>query len=161
MSISNPSSARTSASPAATAPRSEAAYLKQQAAHAKSALTKTLGEIGSGLGKGVSPAAWAKEHPWMTVSSAVVAGFVAATIAVPSKKQAALRRLAAIERALNEPSDKHHESNGHGKSSGGLLGVIISQLIRGAASIVTGMLVQKPNPEPEPADPATGHAESD
>lgn len=41
-----------------------------------------------------------KVHPWATMGAAAVAGFVAAAVAIPSKEQAALRRLAEIEKAL-------------------------------------------------------------
>jgi len=145
MKPSRPSSAPASATQAATAPKSESAYLNQQATSAKQAFKQTLGEIGSGIGRGVSPAAWTGEHPWVMLSSAVVAGFVAAAVAVPSKEQAAMRKLAELERALHPqpPSDNRHESNGHGKQGKGLLGFIITQAMQGAVAVIAGVLQGK------------------
>ena len=58
------------------------------------------------LGEGANPIEWAKRYPWASVGASAVAGFVAASLLIPSKEQQALARLAAIERALHPPPPK-------------------------------------------------------
>jgi len=141
------SSATPSAAPVATAPppkatsKSESAYLKEQAANAKAAFKQTLGEIGKGLGAGVSPAKWTEEHPWMMVASAAVVGFTTACVTVPSKEQAALKRLKHLEEALREPPpERHYEANGKKPEKKGLLGLLLAEVIRASSGIVGQML---------------------
>jgi len=63
-------------------------------------------DIKAKLGQGVDPKAWAREHPWVTIGAAAVAGFAATAALVPSKEEQALKKLAAIERALNAGREK-------------------------------------------------------
>jgi hypothetical protein len=84
----------------------EAAFLAQQAADAKAALTRTLSELGTGLGQSVNLAGWTRQYPWMTLGASAVAGFVASAALVPSKEDQALKKLAKIERALNPAPPK-------------------------------------------------------
>lgn len=43
--------------------------------------------------------AWTREHPWVMTASAAVAGFIAASVVIPSKEEQALKRIAELERA--------------------------------------------------------------
>ena len=79
----------------------EAAFLAQQAADAKAAISATLAESGQDLGKAVNVGALTRQYPWLTLGASTVAGFVATSLLVPSKEDQALKRLAKIERALN------------------------------------------------------------
>jgi hypothetical protein len=98
--------------PGAPAPTSdEAAFLAQQAADAKAAITQTLSSIGTDLGQTVNIAGWTREYPWLTLGASTIAGFVATAIVVPSKEQQALKRLAKIERALHTPPPKKQDSD--------------------------------------------------
>jgi hypothetical protein len=134
--------------------KSEADYLAEQAANAKAAFKQTLEEIKSGLGTGISPAEWTKEHPWTMLASAMVLGFTATTITVPSKQQAALRRLKKVEAALKEPPpERIHESNGHKTEKRGLTTVIVAELIRAATGIVSTLLKSATAPPPSPIPP--------
>jgi hypothetical protein len=156
------SSATVSAGPVATAPppratsKSEAAYLHEQAANAKTAFTQTLGEIAGGLGTGISPAKWTEEHPWMMIASAAVAGFAAAYVAVPSEEQSTKKRLRNLEAALQQPpEEKHHAENGTKTEKRGLLAILIAELIRAASGIIGSLLkasMASPAPHPEPSD---------
>ena len=85
----------------------------------------------SRLGQGVDPKAWAAEYPWVTVGAAAVAGFVAAATLIPSKEEQALKRLAAIERALHPPPPPREDGNGDAKKEGrgGMLGTILHEAI--------------------------------
>lgn len=78
----------------------KADYLTQQASEASAAISAAFGALADDLKKGVDPQAWAKRYPWAAVGAAAVAGFFAASAAVPSKEQQALKKLERIERAL-------------------------------------------------------------
>ena len=79
------------------------------------------------LGQGIDPLAWTKQHPWMALGAAAAAGFVATTTIVPSREQQALKKLAAIERALKPPPERSNGDSKHEK--GGLLGTILHEAI--------------------------------
>src|SRR5918998_1038116 len=99
---SEPSSEKPKPGPTADpAKLSEAEYLTQQAENAKAAIAAAMKELTAKLGEGVNPIDWAKRYPWASVGASAVAGFVAASLLIPSKEQQALARLAKIERALN------------------------------------------------------------
>ncbi len=86
-------------------------------------------DLKSKLGQGVDPKAWAAEHPWIAIGAAAVAGFAATAALVPSKEEQALKKLAAIERALNAGRERV-ESNGNGKheeKGGGMLKTILTE----------------------------------
>lgn len=170
MSLPNDSSAKASAGPVATAPppraasKSEAAFLKEQEANAKAALKQTLGEIVSGLGTGVSPAKWTEEHPWMMLTAATVAGFTAACVAVPSKEQSAIKRLAKLEAALRPPPERHHETNGKKPEKKGLVPIVVAELIRAATGIAVSMMkppATGPGVAPDAHAPGTDGGPSD
>jgi len=84
----------------------ESEYLLQQAENAKAAIAAALKEVTAKLGEGANPIEWAKRYPWASVGASAVAGFVAASLLIPSKEQQALARLARIERALHPPPPK-------------------------------------------------------
>jgi hypothetical protein len=65
------------------------------------AMKKTLREVQGNLTKGLSLQGVAKDHPWMTVAAGAVAGFATGAAITPNKRDAALKRLAEIERALH------------------------------------------------------------
>ena len=80
---------------------SEADYLTLQQEHAKAAIGRVVGELKTALAEGANPTEWAKQYPWATLGVSAVAGFVAASMLIPSREQQALKKLAEIERALN------------------------------------------------------------
>ena len=99
--------------PGEPAPKTdEAAFLAQQAADAKAAMTRALSEIGTSLGQSVNVAGLTRQYPWVTLGASAVAGFVASAMIVPSKEDQALKKLAKIERALNPapPPPKHADA---------------------------------------------------
>lgn len=132
------------------------------------ALTHAWQQVKSRLGQGVAPAEWAKEYPWITIGAAAVAGFVATAALVPSKEEQAIKKLAAIERALNPaPPREESHSNGNGQKSGsGLMGTILHEALNLAkpmllslmsASIggAVGAKPQQPD-DPQQYDPQSG-----
>lgn len=121
---------------------SEAEYLAQQAETARLALAHAWEQVKVRLGQGVAPSEWAKEYPWITVGAAAVAGFVATAALVPSKEEQALKKLAAIERALNPaPPREEEHSNGNSKKTGsGLMGTILHEVLNIAKPVLLSMM---------------------
>ena len=103
---------------------SDADYLTLQQEHAKAAIGRVVGELKTALAEGVNPTEWAKQYPWATLGASAVAGFVAATMLIPSREQQALKKLAEIERALNpEPRRRaQRERDEHPDSVDGKVG---------------------------------------
>lgn len=99
-SSSAPASATATSNPADL---SEAEFLQQQAELAKAAIARTFKQITTELGNGANPVEWAKEYPYVSLGAAVVGGFVAANMLIPSKEEQALKKLARLERALSTP----------------------------------------------------------
>jgi hypothetical protein len=121
----------------------EAEYLAQQAENAKLAMAQAWEQIKARLGQGASPRAWAKDYPWITVGAAAVAGFVAASTLIPSKEEQALRKLAAIERALNPvpPKPEHSDGNGHGKKEPpSMVSTILHEVLAIARPAIVSMM---------------------
>ena len=94
---------------------SEADFLLLQQEHAKAAIGRVVNELNGALAEGADPRLWAKQYPWATLGVSAVAGFVAASMLVPSREQQALKKLAEIERALNpEPrrrAEREHDDH--------------------------------------------------
>jgi len=63
-------------------------------------MRQALADIGADLGHAVDPRLWTKEYPWASLGVAVVASFAATSAVVPSKRQAAMKRLERIEKML-------------------------------------------------------------
>ena len=79
----------------------EAAYLAQQNAEAKEAVTRTLEELKESLKTAADIQLWTRQHPWVAVGVAAAAGFAAATAVTPSpaaEVQEKLERLEQYER---------------------------------------------------------------
>ena len=76
----------------------------------------------------------------MMLAGATVAGFTAACVAVPSKEQSAINRLAKLEAALRPPPEKHHETNGKKPEKKGLVAIVVAELIRAATGIAMSMM---------------------
>lgn len=81
----------------------ENAYLTRQGQLARQAMGRTMSDIASLAAQGADPRQWMQQYPWATLGASAVAGFVATSLLVPSKEQQALKKLAAIERALTPP----------------------------------------------------------
>jgi ElaB/YqjD/DUF883 family membrane-anchored ribosome-binding protein len=135
---SHPDDLETPAS-AAPEPADANAYLSQEAKTAKAAFTNTLSELKSTLfGSSSSPASDAApkpsatdtvkntigQHPWASLGSAAALGFTLAALAIPSKEQQALKRLAALERAVA----LHGRDTTHDKPGQGPIGILLKSL---------------------------------
>jgi hypothetical protein len=135
---------------------SDSEYLEQQAQAAKDAIARVWADVSGGLGKSADPRQWTKSHPWISLASATVAGFVAASTMVPSKEEQALKKLAAIERALRggQREDKPAANGDDHKSDGktGIVGNLLKQAITAAQPIVMSMLAGQFGGGQPPAD---------
>jgi hypothetical protein len=140
---------------------SEAEYLAQQAETARLALMHAWQQVKVRLGQGVAPVEWAKEYPWITVGAAAVAGFVATAALVPSKEEQALKKLAAIERALNPapPHAPEHSNGDSQKPASGLMSTILHEVMNVAKPVLLSMMsasmggaAQPPSPDPQQND---------
>ncbi|HEV7302001.1 MAG TPA: hypothetical protein VGN72_21880 [Tepidisphaeraceae bacterium] len=111
----------------------EAQYLQRQADDASKAMGKTLDEARQRLMKGLNVHAVAKDHPWATVAAGAVAGFATGAVITPNKRDAALKRLAEIERALH-PVPPHAttaayaDGNGHAAGHGKMASILTTVL---------------------------------
>jgi hypothetical protein len=122
---------------------SEADFLKAQQANAKAAIVRTLGEIKESVAQGADVRNVVYHHPWLSSAGAAVAGFVAAAIAIPSREESALKRLAKWEKALRHaegrraPDDEEVISDGKPK---------VKQEKKGFFAHVAGELVKSVGP---------------
>ena len=157
-------------------PASEAEFIAAQAEAAKRAISHVVTELTHNIGRGIDPRGWTKEHPWMTLAGATVAGFVGAVLAVPSKEEQALRKLARIEKALmpkpqpapaaaaqhdGEDGGAKSYAKGHTSFMGGLGRQILEAVKPAIMSALTAGITAKASqpeqpPQASPPPPASG-----
>ena len=138
----------------------EAAFLAQQAADAKAAISATLAAIGKDLGNAVNVGALTRQYPWLTLGASTVAGFVATSLLVPSKEDQALKRLAKIERALNpepppvKPEDTGSNTQDYKKGKQSFSRAMMGEVLKAVQPAIMSMLTAgvaaktaKPSPE--------------
>ncbi|HEX5244166.1 MAG TPA: hypothetical protein VFW23_12960 [Tepidisphaeraceae bacterium] len=135
---------------------SDSKYLQDQAEAAKDAMGRAWSEFMTGMGKSADPRQWAKAHPWITMASATVAGFAAASTLVPSKEEQALKKLAAIERALHIDGRPKAETNGNGskEQKEGFLTRLMKEAFAAAGPVLANIVSaqMKPPPPQQPSD---------
>jgi hypothetical protein len=146
------SSAQTSNKPRAT--ESESEFLVRQQREASEAISKTVARLKDDLGKSADPRLWTKEYPWATLAVAAVGGFMAASLAVPSKEQQALKRLARIEQALYPNGRDNGTTPQEARKDKGILRGILSSAAKSLQplimSAITGAITGKvAQPDPE------------
>ena len=81
----------------------EAEFLARQAELAKEAMAHAWLDFSRGIAQGADPREWTRDYPLIALTAAAGAGFVAAVRLIPSKEEQALKKLAALERALHPP----------------------------------------------------------
>ena len=133
---------------------SESEYLEKQATAAKEAIAATLSDIKGRLGETVDVKLWTRQHPWLMLASAAVAGFASASTLVPSKEQQALRKLASIEEALREPrhEEKRKDSENGKSKDHGIIGTIVREAIAALRPLLVTFLSSSLNNRMPPAD---------
>jgi hypothetical protein len=138
----------------------EGAYLRHQSAQAKAAISGALADLKTDLAKGVDPRLWMKSHPWVTLASAAVAGFATAAAVVPNREEQALRKLAAIQRAV----DGARNGNGKGESApaqehSGFVGTMLKELVGIVKPIALTLLTEHLKPQGPEEQPGRSTSE--
>jgi hypothetical protein len=112
--------------------------LKREAERARAAMARALGDISTHLKSAADPHVLTREHPWVAVTTAVVAGFAASIALIPTREEAAIRKLAALERARHgngekprDASDKHQPTFGQ---------TIVAELMKTVRPLLTTLL---------------------
>lgn len=86
----------------------EAQYLQNQARDAKAAMRATAHGLLNDIGSAADPRRWTQSHPWASLATAAIAGFVAVTAAMPRKSDAAER---------SQPHDPDHKDPSEDESA--------------------------------------------
>ncbi len=136
-------SARAANPGAADESLSEAQLLQREADRAKAAISHALAELGQSLKATADPHVLTRDHPWLAISTAAVAGFAAAVTMIPSREQQALRALAELERARNAPPPSAPASSGSDKAAaaeGSFLGSIAAEALKAIRPLLTSLL---------------------
>lgn len=66
---------------------SEADFISAQQVQARSAITQTIADMKHALAEGVDVREWTRQHPWILMGTAAVAGVVAGMMVTPSKDE--------------------------------------------------------------------------
>jgi hypothetical protein len=138
----SPSARATNPAPADVS-LSEAEFLKREADRAKAAISQAFSELGQSLKATADPHVLTRDHPWLAISTAAVAGFAAAVTMIPSREQQALRALAELERARHAPPPAppaSPESDKSAAAAGGILGSIAAEALKTIRPLLTTLL---------------------
>jgi len=105
-----------------------------------------------------------KTHPWMTLASAAVAGFAAAAATIPSKEEQALKKLAAIEKAIHghrvEPANGHEADGPSKKEPGGFMALVLREVIGAVKPAAIALLTAHLSPQAPPPSPQADSSRS-
>jgi hypothetical protein len=149
------------AAPAGAAGVTESDFLDQQARVAKAAISAALADAKAALAEGVDPATWARRYPVVAIGSALVAGFAAALVAIPSKQQQELARIEKIARALHPTPEKpasppkQEKAEGAAAASSPIWMTIVKEALAFARPLLAALAsshLGSPPPAPENGD---------
>jgi hypothetical protein len=142
----------------------EAEYLAAQAHDAAAAIGAAFSSFKTDLSQGLDPKGLAKQHPWIAIGAAAVAGFAAASTLVPSKEEQALKKLSRIEQALRPepfsapPRPAPAEQTGEPQSlKGRVFAEILAALKPALSSALAAYAATRPAPDPQPTN-GNGHS---
>ncbi len=82
---------------------SEQEFLRLEAEKARRLATAALENAKAALGQKLDPAKITRKHPVISIASALIGGFVAAAVVVPSHEDQELRRLRRLHEATHPP----------------------------------------------------------
>jgi hypothetical protein len=106
--------------------KSERNFLADQAADAKTAMTGTLHDMEDTLFRVANERSCAKQHPWLVVGSAVVAGFVTGAVLTAAPRKSTATSGSSTE-TVSQPSPHRQETKRTKKSF--LLSAIAAVLV--------------------------------
>jgi hypothetical protein len=147
----------------------EAEFLQQEVARARTAIGNALSDLGQNLKATADPRHLTRDHPWVAISSAAVAGFAAAVTLIPSKQQQALRALAELERARHAPPPSTAPPSDNSAPSGSILGTITAEVLKTIRPLFTALLSagiakatsNSTGAAPSNPAPSNGHSEEE
>jgi hypothetical protein len=93
-----------STAPSTGSKLSEQEFLRLEAELARRAAAEALLNAKVALGATMDPRKLARKHPIVSLIGAIVGGFVAAAVTVPSKEEQELRRLRRLHEAMHPPA---------------------------------------------------------
>jgi len=91
---------------------SESDFLRQEAENAKLRMGAALNQAKEAMVGKVDPHKLTRKHPILSILTAVIGGFVAALLAIPSREEQELRRLERLHRATHPAPPPSQTSNG-------------------------------------------------
>ena len=124
---------------------SEAEFLQREADRARAAIGQAFSDLGQSLKATADPHVLTRDHPWLAISTAAVAGFAAAITMIPSREQQALRALAELERARHTPPPaplpaSSSASDKTAAATGGIFGSIAAEAAKAIRPLLTALL---------------------
>ena len=131
--------------------------MARQADEARQAISRAAGLIGKDLSAAMDPRLWTREHPWAALGMAAAGGFAAAAAVTPTQQEAAVKRLARLERVLSAHAsvDGEPEADSKGKPRKGLGQRLMRIGVRQALKVLQPMVISAIT------GAATGRASSD
>jgi hypothetical protein len=138
--------------------RSEASFLADQAADAKTAMVHTLRGIKESLGKVTDARLCAQQHPWLLVGSAVVTGFVAGAVVTPALPKKINTTQVSAD-AESRPSCQGQETPRTKKSFlFSAVGTFLAGILRSVVQAsIAAAIVAKDDKDPPPAETLAPH----
>jgi membrane protein len=145
---------------------SEAEFLREQSAAAKSALSATLAQARGDVKEAVDPRAWTRRYPWIGIGMAAAAGGAAAMLVVKRRKRGVRDELTAAwsdisgrdshERRRQPPDRRSGTRPTPAPSSRPGVASRLAQAVTGTlASTVSGGIVAGATAAPKKKKPAT------
>jgi hypothetical protein len=134
--------------------KSAADFLDGESERAKQALIESLQQAKDAIRRSIDPKQIPEKHPILTVTGAVFAGFVTALVAIPSREQQELRRLAKLHRAMHPESEKPRPAGEKAAEPKGPWWLsILHEVIQLARPLLTAVITAKvAKPKPAPVD---------
>jgi hypothetical protein len=141
---------------------SEQEFLKLRAEMARRSVAEALVNAKAALAGKIDPTRLARKHPVISIAAAMVGGFVAAAVAVPSREEQELRRLRRLHDATHPPvpPTNGHDAGQKPPEKPSLGETVLRELIALIKPIVlaaiTAGIKSAGNPAPGPGSPASG-----
>ena len=125
----------------------EAQYLEKQAAEARAAIEKVVGDIKRALGSTVDPRQWTKQYPWIATGTAVGAGFAAGYFLTPRDRDEAEEMWEKIKEkfaSIGKPEENavvvEPVTGAPAQQQSSLLGTIVREAIKSVGPLITTLV---------------------
>src|SRR5258706_6931580 len=125
----------------------EAQYLEKQAAEARAAIEKVVGDIKRALGSTVDPRQWTKQYPWIATGTAVGAGFAAGYFLTPRDRDEAEEMWEKIKEkfaSIGKPDENavvvEPVTGAPAQQQSSLLGTIVREAMKSVRPLITTLV---------------------